>query len=104
MFTVHINGVMQIPGIDYTACKNAVAFTTPPQAGYVVHVSNSRGTVGQFYADGSTYLYQMTMDIIDEPENITTLLNDVVKYYNNPAVADMLERLQVVIELIKENG
>jgi hypothetical protein len=104
MFTVHINGVRQIPGIDYMASSNAVSFNVPPNVGDVVHIGNSRGTIGNMFGDGSTYLYQMTVDIIDEPETITALLNDVVKYYNNPAVADMLERLRVVIELVKENG
>ena len=103
MIAVHINGVRQIPGIDYTACKNAVAFTGPPRVGDVIHVNNSRGTVGQFYADGSTYLYQMEVDV-DGHESIMDLLNDVGKYYQNPAVADVLERLRVVIELVKENG
>jgi len=102
MLSVHVNGVMQIPGIDYVSCKNAVSFTTPPQAGDVIHLSNSRGTVGQFYADGSTYMYQFTVDIHGH-ENIMNLLNDVGKYYQNPAVADVLERLKVVIELVKQD-
>ena len=102
MFNVHVNGVMQIPGIDYLACKNAVSFSTPPANGDVIHLSNSRGTVGQFYADGSSYLYHLATDVVGQ-ENIMNLLNDIGKYYQNPAVADVLERLKVVIELVKEN-
>lgn len=103
MLSVHVNGVKQIPGIDYLAAKNAVSFSSPPAAGDVIHISNSRGTVGNIFGDGSTYLYQLPIDA-DGHESIMDLLNDVGKYYKNPAVADMLEQLRVVIELVKENG
>jgi hypothetical protein len=103
MLSVHVNGVKQIPGIDYLAAKNAVSFASPPRAGDVIYVNNARGTVAHIYGDGSTYLYQFTEDI-DGHENMMNLLNDVGKYYQNPAVADALERLKVVIELVKENG
>jgi hypothetical protein len=102
MLIVHINGVKQIPGIEYTSCKNALSFSVPPRAGDVIHISSSRGTVGTLFGDGSTYLYQLTIDIV-EHENIMNLLNDVGKYYQNPAVADVLEKLKVVIELVKDN-
>jgi hypothetical protein len=100
--SVHINGVRQVPGIDYVAAKNSVSFSTPPAAGDTIHISSPRGTVAHIMADGSTYLYQMMMDI-DRHDNIMNLLNDAAKYYDNPAVADLLERLQVVVELVKQD-
>jgi hypothetical protein len=99
--SVTINGVRQVPGIDYVAGKNAVSFSTPPAAGDTIHVSSPRGTVAHIMADGSTYLYLITMDI-ERHDNIMNLLNDAAKYYDNPAVADVLERLQVVLALVKQ--
>jgi len=103
MISVHVNGVLQVPGIDYLAAKNAVSFASPPRAGDLIHVSSLQGTIANIMADGSTYLYQMLTDI-ERHENIMNLLNDAAKYYDNPAVADVLERLRVVVELVKENG
>jgi hypothetical protein len=101
--SVTINGIRQVPGIDYVAAKNSVSFSTPPAAGDTIHVSSPRGTVARIMADGSTYLYQMMMDI-ERHDDIMNLLNDAAKYYDNSAVADVLERLRVVVELVKENG
>ena len=103
MISVHVNGVLQVPGIDYVAAKNAVSFSSPPGAGDLIHVSGPRGTIANIMADGTTYLYQMITDI-DRHDNIMNLLNDAAFYYDNPAVADVLERLRVVVELVRANG
>ena len=92
---------MQAPGIDYVAGPNQLAFTTPPQAGSIIQVQQDRNTLAALYGDGSTYLYQMAFDT-GRTERLYDLMKDALKYSETPAVADLLERLQVVIALTKQ--
>jgi hypothetical protein len=96
---VYINGVMQAPGIDYHAAQNAISFSTPPAAGSTISIQGRNGTLANIYADGSTYLYQFINDF--EHDQIG-LLEEAFKLRHVPAVADMLERLKVVVELAKQ--
>jgi len=101
MISVYINGVVQLPGFDYAASKNTVSFTVPPAAGSDIVLKGPRGDVTQITADGTTFLYQLSADT-KSYNNAINLLNDALKYYDNPAVADVLERLRIVVELVKQ--
>lgn len=99
MILVSINGIMQVPGVDYHAAQNAVSFSTPPQAGSTISIRSQSGVLANICGDGSTYLYQFMSDF----ENSTSkMLEDAFHMRNVPAVADMLERLKVVVELAKQ--
>ena len=100
MLLVSINGLMQVPGIDYTSCNNAVSFSTPPPMGSSIDIRNHFGTLARIHGDGSTYLFQFS-DYLDR--DTLTVFDDAIKLKDNPAVADALERLRVVVELVKEH-
>ena len=105
MINVFVNGIMQAPGIDYMASANAVAFTTPPSAGSIIQVQQDRVDVAILSADGSTYLYQMARAFnTSRTERLYDLMKDALEYSEKPAVAELLERLQVVVALIKQDG
>jgi chaperonin GroEL (HSP60 family) len=99
MIQVHLNGSKLIPGFDYVAGKNSVCFTGPPAAGTNIVVEDSGGNATRITADGNTFLYQLS---VKDYNNTINLLKDALKYYDNPAVADVLERLRVVVELVKQ--
>lgn len=106
MHEVFLNGVRQCPGIDYTAAQNAVSFTSPPSAGSDIMVNTllKRGGahVITLKGDGSTYLFQIddTVNRLD----LYDLLDDIEQYHKVPAVAEGLERLRVILELVKNDG
>jgi len=99
MILVYINGIMQVPGIDYNAAQNAISFSTPPAAGSTISIQGKNGTLANIYADGTTFLYQFMNDFEHDQLGI---LEDAFKLRHVPAVADMLDRLKVVVELAKQ--
>ena len=103
ILNVYVNGIVQVPGIDYVAGTNVVSFTRPPARGSDILVKGQFGDVTHITADGSTYLYRIS-DFADNYNYAMNLLNDALKYYDNPAVADVLERLRVVVELVKQDS
>jgi hypothetical protein len=101
MFSVHINGVMQLPGIDYVTGESTISFSSPPDVGSAIHVGSLTGTVASIMGDGSTFVFPIMTDL-ESYNKIMNVLNDASKYYKNPAVADVLDRLKVVVELVKQ--
>ena len=106
---VHINGITQIPVIDYTVVSNSISFNVPPSLGSRISVhypisDTGRGSICElFEGNGSTYLWHLGEDN-KEDKYIQDLLKDAWDMRTVPAVADVLERLQVVVSLAKENG
>ena len=106
LIVVHVNGLVQIPGIDFVASSNQISFTAPPQSGsrITIHtpfVAGTGGVVKMFEGNGSTYLW----DLSDEQEDreLQTLLKDAWDFRTIPIVADILERLAVVVNLVKQD-
>lgn len=100
MVLVSINGLMQVPGVDYHAAQNSISFSSPPPAGTTISIQGKSGVLANILADGSTYLYQFMSDF----ENSTSqMLEDAFHMRHVPAVADMLERLKVVVALAKQD-
>jgi len=100
MTLVTINGIMQVPGVDYHATQNAISFSTPPSAGSTISIQGRNGTLANIYADGFTFLYQFMNDL---DHNTTSMLEEAFKLRHVPAVADMLGRLEVVVKLAKQD-
>ena len=100
---IYVNGILQVPGFDYVASKNSVSFTRPPARGYDIVVKDLIGNVTKITADGTTFLYQLSADT-KSYNNAINLLNDALKYYDNPAVADVLDQLKVVIALVEQQS
>lgn len=99
MKIVSINGIMQIPGVDYYTGKDMISFTQPPSSGATITIMGERGVLMNIIGDGSTYLFRY----IDEASSkVSEMLETAFKHRDVPAVADMLERLRVVVELAKQ--
>ena len=108
MIQVHINGLKQIPGIDYTASINSISFSHPPANGDDILVTSQiAGSTGAYMekliGNGHTFLYNIDSSF-NHRLKLHHLLDEVWKYQDIPAVADVLEQLRVVVELVKENG
>lgn len=101
MISIYIDGVLQAPGIDYMATQNAVSFTQPPLQGSYIEVNTLNSTVARLMGDGRTHVFQLDGGAVVRHEMLR-LLDDVCRYRDNPAVAEALEKLKVVIELVKE--
>lgn len=100
MLLVSVNGIIQCPGVDYHATPNSIAFSSPPPAMSTIDIRGRNGTLASILGDGSTYLYEFFSDI---DTDINNMLEDAFRLRNVPAVADMLERLEVVVKLAKQD-
>lgn len=100
MLLVSINGIMQVPGVDYHAAGNTISFATPPQAMANIDIRGRNGVLASILGDGSTYLFNFMTDFDHET---TSMLEEAFKLRHVPAVADMLQRLEVVVKLAKQD-
>ena len=100
MLLVSINGITQCPGVDYHATPDSIAFSSPPPAMSIIDIRGRNGTLASILGDGSTYLFQFLNDL---DHDTTSMLEDAFRLRNVPAVADMLERLEVVVKLAKQD-
>jgi hypothetical protein len=99
MTLVSIDGILQIPGVDYHQGKDLISFSEPPHIGASITITTEDGVLLNIIADGFTYLFRY---IDEESSKITEMLEQSVKHRDVPAVADQLERLKVVVELAKQ--
>ena len=106
MSVVHLNGVALIPGIDYTLGQTYISFLRAPAAGddimftEVVSLKTGATHITRLTGDGSTFMF--TIDTgFNERLKISNLLEDAYKHYDVPAVVDALDKLRVVLELVK---
>lgn len=97
---VHINGVLQAPGIDYVSTNRSIAFSSPPPSMSTIEISGRNGILARLFADGSTYRYDFMSDM---DTDISRMLEEAFNLRYVPAVADALERLQIIVELTKQN-
>ena len=100
MLLVSINGILQVPGVDYHATDKSIAFVVPPQYGTTIDIRGRNGTLASILGDGSSYLFEFFSDFENDQSR---MLEEAFKLRHVPAVADMLERLAVVVTLAKED-
>lgn len=100
MLLVSINGIVQTPGVDYHATANSIAFVTPPSVMSTVEIRGRNGTLASILGDGQTYLFEFFSDLENDQSR---MLEEAFRLRHVPAVADMLERLKVVVELAKQS-
>lgn len=96
--SVFINGVRQIPSIDYVLGSTTLNLSAPPAQGSNISLVLADGSETVFLGDGLTYLFNFR----SQRHEMLQLLDDAVKYRENPAVLEALEKLKVVIELVRE--
>jgi hypothetical protein len=97
---IFINGVKQIAGIDYVSSNNCIQFSSPPAAMDTIEIQGRNGVLARILGDGYSYRFDFMNDI---DHDTTYMLEDAFKLRNVPAVAEALERLQVVVALTKQN-
>jgi len=108
MIQVHVNGLKQIPGIDYDATNQTISFKQPPAIGDQILVTSSipGSTTGvhmqKLMGNGSTFLYQLDSSF-EQRVKLQKLLDEAWEYQGVPAVNNILEQLRVVVELVKHN-
>lgn len=99
MIRASLNGVMLIPGIDYIVDRSCISFTQPPRYGDRIHVMTPNAGV-DFYGNDVTFRFEMPK-VLRNSEIVEQLMHDLTKYMDHPTVKDQLERLQVVLALVK---
>ena len=102
MIEAYINGIRQVPGIDFHARGNSISFCSPPQAGASIQFVHNGYSIANLSGNGSTFLFTGPFDNADREDAIYDTMNTALRYKDNPAVAEALERLQVVVALVKQ--
>jgi hypothetical protein len=97
---VYRNGLLQLPDHEYSVFDGEIRFNHALQLGDRIHVQD--GVYQQtFSSDGRTNVFVVDTEV-QENLAITTLLENCLKYKDNPMVIDALERLQVALSLVRE--
>ena len=99
MISVHLNGVRLMPMHDYTIVDERVNFTQVPRHGDLIQIATPTSNC-QFYGNDIQVGFPIT-ESIKKSIRLGQLMDDLLIYMDNPTVKDQLERLQVVLELVK---
>jgi len=109
MNVVHMNGIALLPGVDYTVGDALVSFSQAPERGArimfteVIDPDTGATHVTQIIGDGHTYLFHLETNFGDRVK-LQRLFESALTYKDHPTVRDVLERLQVVVELVKHDA
>lgn len=96
---VTINGVAQLHGVDYVLGVNQISFTQAPPFASTITIRLKNNTIHNITGDGCTFLFPI---LSGEDDELADMLADVIKYHKVPAIAEALEKLKVIIELVKQ--
>lgn len=99
LYTVYVDGVMQHDH-EYSIINDRIMFRDAPSALSTITIVDGIGQDIKIThrADGSTLCFATP-----EQSAFDRLIVDLTKYRDHPSVKDMIERLQVVLALIKTN-
>jgi hypothetical protein len=98
---VFVNGVMQLQGIDYKSTRTQLSFSTPPHANSIIEMKTVDGGSSYINADGKRYVFDLTEQFA-KAQRLSDALAYAYQNKDNPTIADALERLLVVVELMKD--
>jgi hypothetical protein len=99
MIAVHINGARLVPKHDYNIAKERIRFSQAPRYGDLIQLATPTSTC-QFYGNDVQMDYPIP-DSLKKSVGLEQLISDLLEYMDHPTVKDQLERLQVVLELVK---
>lgn len=107
MNAVHLNGVSLLEGIDYFMGDATISFATPPVSKseiLVTEVVGSKGAthVTRLIGNGNKFVFTLDRSF-EQNLLVQEMLDQAYKYRHVPAVEDILEKLKVVIELVKQH-
>ena len=103
-----MNGLTLLPGIDYKVSDSTVSFSSPPPAGAdiafteVIDANTGVTHITKFTGNGYTYLFKLETNFA-ERVRLHELFESAIKHKDTPAVRDAINRLQVVLELVKDD-
>ena len=103
MIEAYINGIRQVPGIDFVAQGNSVSFMSPPAVGAGIQIVHDGYSICNRTGNGTTFLFTGPFVDADQQDKLIDLLRQAFEYRNNTAVADAIEQLRVVVELVKQH-
>lgn len=101
MIQVGINGVILMPGHDYHIDQDYVVFSQAPHIGDKIQMV-SKSYRYDVYGNDFSYKYPIPKEM-KNAHRIESLIEDLVQYMDHPSVQDQLDRLQVVIELVRNH-
>jgi hypothetical protein len=99
-YIVSINGILQAAA-SYKETSERIVFRQAPAAGDTIQIVASDGVNFSEYityeGNGVTYIFHLP-----EVENFYQFMNDLEEYKDHPAVKDQIEKMQVILALVKQ--
>lgn len=95
---VSVDGIMQSP-YEYEQTNSSIIFKNAPDVGSNINV-NVDGNVMTYIGNGINCMFTIPYAIREELQ-FKIFTNEVWKHRDNPTVKDQLEKLKIVMELVK---
>ena len=108
MHVVHLNGVALLPGVDYVVGDSVISFMSPPAAGSdivfteVINANTGATHMTRLTGNGVNFLFKLETNFAQRVK-LSELFDTAIKYKDIPAVTDAINKLRVVLELVKED-
>lgn len=100
---VYIDGFLLQVNIDYQVVSNMVMFKQAPPRGSQVQITDGSLSGSTRYVsyqgDGARVVFSTP-----EQSEFNDLIDDLATYRDHPTVADVVERLKVVLALVKQDA
>jgi len=93
---VAVNGIIQSVN-QYMKISDRIIFHQAPEAGAIISIMSEEERF-EYRADGSTYAFPWP---VSERAMYKQFMEEVYKNRDNPTVKDQLEKLKVVMELVR---
>lgn len=94
---VYVNGAVQAPLFHYERVGNSIVFSQAPSSDSTIEIV-TRETRNQYKGDGHT-------NVFETPHTPKLMFlqfaEEVWQHRENPAVKDALEKLKIVVELVR---
>lgn len=102
---VYVNGVLQMPTADYVVDPTGhITLGRAPSVGSSVTVQTPTGGA-RYIGDGvtTTFTAHSLEEQWAEVEDIHSILRYAYSHQEHPAIKDALERLEVVVKLVRDD-
>jgi hypothetical protein len=93
---VSVNGLLQSMS-QYMKIGDSIIFHQAPQAGAVISILTEEQRL-DYEGDGSTCVFSWPQS---DRSQYKHFMEEVYKYKDNPTVKDQLEKLKIVMELVR---
>ena len=100
-YIIYIDGVIQDTS-EYSVIENRVFFNQAPRVGAMVQIVSGIGTDTK-YLSHTANGHQTVFESYERSE-LDVLIDDISKYYHHPSIKDELDKLRVILALVKQNS